>query len=108
MPFLAIIAILIIVAILISSLYNYRLKKQILENGGMNENVQRIMNKLSGGSDPLKWGLILLSGGIGLIVLEYVPYHADESPLPYGVEAVFLAAGFLAYYFLVKKPHADK
>jgi hypothetical protein len=107
-PFLAVIAILIIVAIVISTLFNYRLKKQIMQNGTVNDNVLRLMNKLSGGSDFLKWGLILLFGGIGLIVLEYLPFHADESPLPYGVEAIFLAAGFLAYYGLVRKNHPDK
>jgi hypothetical protein len=108
MPFLAVIAVLIIIATLISNLFNYRLKKQILENGGVNDNVQRLINRLSSGSDALKWCLILLFGGIGLIVLEYLPYNVEESPLPFGVEAIFLAAGFLAYYFLVKKHHTDK
>jgi len=48
----------------------------------------------------LKWGLILLFAGIGLILLEYIPYEYN-SPLPYGIEGTFIALGFLVYYFVV-------
>ncbi|TDQ09253.1 hypothetical protein ATK78_1407 [Pedobacter metabolipauper] len=52
----------------------------------------------------LKWGVILLFGGIGLVVIYCVPdAQILESPLPYGIEMIFVAMGFLAYYLLVRK-----
>lgn len=50
----------------------------------------------------LKWGIIILFGGIGLILLEVIPYPVD-SPLPYGVVATSLSLGFLVYFLLVRK-----
>ena len=59
----------------------------------------RLLGHLPGTArEALKWGLLLFFGGIGLIVLSFVPYDMADSPLPYGIEAVFLSAGFLLYY----------
>jgi hypothetical protein len=83
---------------------DYILKKKMIEKGFVNDDTQAIFkrhteeNKFS----TLKWGLIILTGGIALIILEYVPYER-ESPLPYGIFAVAVSLGFLAYYFLVRK-----
>lgn len=90
--------------IIIIAFYNYRLKKRIIEAGPIDDNALKFLTSLSGlGSDMLKWGVILLFGGIGLVVLEFIPFEARHSSLPYGVEAIFLAIGFLTYYFMVKK-----
>ncbi len=109
MPFIVMIAVLVIVAVIVIHLMNYRLKKRILEQGTNDETTLKILRELMGSDmDILKWGLILLFGGLGLIVLPYLPYNAGDSPLPYGVEIVFLATGFLLYYFILKndqKPH---
>lgn len=83
---------------------DYILKKKMIEKGFVNEDTQAIFkrhteeNKFS----SLKWGLIILTAGIALIIMEYVPYER-ESPLPYGIFAVAVSIGFLAYYFLVRK-----
>jgi hypothetical protein len=50
----------------------------------------------------LKWGLIILFGGLALILLEYIP-TSPESPLPYGLLAFSISLGFLIYYYLVNK-----
>lgn len=101
-PFIVMIAILMIIGFVIVSLLNYRLKKRIIESGPIDENSLKFLNKLSGfGPEVLKWGIILLFGGIGLVLLEFIPYKAEESSLPYGIEAIFIAIGFLVYYFLV-------
>lgn len=47
----------------------------------------------------LKWALLLLFGGLGLIVLQYTHYGLNE-PMPYGIEAVFISTGFFIYYLL--------
>lgn len=106
-PFLVLIAILIAIAVVIVTLVNYQLKKRIIDKGPVNEYSLQLMNQLSGlGSEMLKWGIILLLGGIGLVVLEFIPQSPADSPLPYGIEAIFIAMGFLTYYFTIK--HTSK
>jgi hypothetical protein len=97
-------AILITIAVSIVAITNYNLKKKIIDRGPIDDNSLQFLNKLAGmGQEMLKWGLIILFGGIGLVLLEFIPFDAQNSPLPYGVEAICIAAGFLTYYFLVKK-----
>lgn len=103
-PFLVMIAIFIIIAVLIINLLKYRLQKRIIDSGYIDETiVKSLLQPSSFFREALKWGLILLFGGIGLVVLEFIPYKATQSPLPYGVEAIFLAIGFLIYYLIMRK-----
>ena len=101
-PFIVMIAILIAISIVIVVLTNYDLKKKILNKENIDDKMFIILNNLTGlGSEMLKWGIILLFGGLGLIVLEFLPYNKN-SPLPYGVMTVFVSLGFLSYYLLMK------
>lgn len=96
------IAILIAISVVIIVLTNYDVKKKILNRDNIDDKMFHILNNLTGfGSEMLKWGFILFFGGIGLIVLEFVPYNGN-SPLPYGVMTVSVSLGFFAYYFLMK------
>lgn len=84
---------------------DYRLRKKLIDKGLVNENAGSILKNESfeaGKYSSLKWGLIVLTGGIGLIIINYMPYDGDE-PMPYGVFAVSVAVGFLIYYFYVKR-----
>lgn len=102
-PFIVMIAILIAISSIIIVLSNYTLKKRIIDKGPIDDHALKFLERLTGaGSEILKWGIIILFGGIGLVVLEFVPYDANKSSLPYGVEAIFVSIGFLLYYYLVK------
>jgi hypothetical protein len=86
-------------------LTDYVLKKKMIEKGYVNDDTQAIFkthNSPDGRYGSLKWGLLTLSGGVALILMEYLEVRSD-SPLPYGLLAVALSVGFLLYYFLVKK-----
>lgn len=101
-PFIVMIAILIAISVMIVVMTNYQLKKKILDKENIDDKMFIILNNLTGfNSEMLKWGIILLFGGIGLIVLQFLPYD-ENSPFPYGVMTVFVALGFLTYYFLMK------
>ena len=86
------------------TLLDYRLKKNMIDKGFVNEDTQAIFKKQTSDDkfSALKWGLIIFFAGLSLIVIEYVP-SGPESPLPYGVFALFVSLGFLVYYYLVKK-----
>ena len=83
---------------------DYILKKKMIEKGFVNEDTQAIFKTHTpdGRYGSLKWGLLTLSGGVALILMDYLEVRSD-SPLPYGLLAVALSIGFLVYYVLVKK-----
>lgn len=82
----------------------YGLKKRMIDKGYVNDETQAIFKNnapADGANSSLKWGLIILSAGLALVVLEFVDTHPN-SPLPYGLFAVFVSTGFLVYYFMRK------
>ena len=85
-------------------LTDYILKKRMIDKGYVNEDTQAIFKKHNASNQysALKWGLLALSGGIGLILIDYMEVDL-ESTLPLGILSVSLSLGFLAYYFLVKQ-----
>jgi hypothetical protein len=89
-------------------LTEYILKKKMIEKGFVNEDTQAIFKRQSATNQysALKWGLLALSGGIGLIIIDYMEVDM-ESTLPFGILSVSMSVGFLVYYFLVKQ-HLQK
>jgi hypothetical protein len=86
-------------------LTDYILKKKMIEKGFVNEESQSIFKSHSVEDNKyssLKWGLIALSGGVALILMDSLEVRPD-STLPYGIFAVALSLGFLLYFFLVKR-----
>lgn len=83
---------------------DYILKKKMIEKGYVNEDTQAIFKRNTDENKyaSLKWGLILLFSGLSLVLMEFIDYD-NESPLPYGLFAMFVSAGFLVYYFLVRR-----
>jgi hypothetical protein len=87
---------------------DYILKKKMIEKGFVNDTTQAIFKQQASLEDKytsLKWGLIVLSAGLALVVLEFIETRPD-SPLPYGLFAVFVSLGFLVYYFMVQKKNS--
>lgn len=101
LPYIALVLALGIVSTTIVSLLNYSLKKRILDADQLDEHAVKLMEQLSV-SQVLKWAIVFFMGGMGLITIEFLPYSATESLVPYGVESIFLAVGFLIYYLTLK------
>jgi len=83
----------------------YILKKKMIDKGFVNEESQSIFKQQDQADNrysSLKWGLIVFFAGASLVVMEFIPISGN-SPLPYGLFALFVSAGFLLYYFLVRK-----
>ena len=84
---------------------DYILKKKMIDKGFVNDTTQAIFRQHDGLDNKyaaLKWGLIVFSAGLALIVISLIDIRGDE-PLPYGIFAVFVSLGFLAYYFIIQK-----
>ncbi len=91
--------------VIIKYITDYLLKKKMIDKGYVTENEQALFKKQSqqvNTYSSLKWGLIILCGGISLVAIEFIPY-AENSPLPFGLFAMAIASGFLIYYAIVKK-----
>ncbi|HOY18545.1 MAG TPA: hypothetical protein PLC89_14665 [Haliscomenobacter sp.] len=101
LPFMVMILILGIVSMTIVNLLNYHLKKRIIDAGPLDETAVKLLEKLSA-AHVLKWAIVFFTGGLGLVVIELLPFSATESLIPYGLEAIFLAMGFLIYYLTLK------
>lgn len=92
------------IILFVKTLTSYFLRKRMIEKGYVNSDAQAIFklhtdeNKYS----SLKWGLIILFGGLALIIMEFIPVER-ESPLPYGLFAFFISVGFLLYFYLANK-----
>ena len=86
-------------------LTDYILKKKMIEKGYVNEESQSIFKKYAqeeNRNSSLKWGLIILSAGIGLIIIDAVDVQPDTT-LPYGIFAVAVSLGYLIYFYMVKR-----
>lgn len=97
------------IAFIIQTILRHRLRSRIVAAGITDkELLEKIFTQEKESKEQsLKWGLIFLFGGLGLVVLEFIPYGVDSS-LPYGIETAFIATGFLCYYFLVNKRPVTK
>ena|SRR5579863_3904176 len=99
--FAAVVFVFIVIAVVIIAWYNYRLKKRIIDSGPIDNDAINFLKKLTdSGIEQLKWGCVLFMSGLGLVVTHYLSYD-EGSVLPYGIEIMFIAAGFLIYYFFI-------
>lgn len=92
-----------IIAVVGMEFMNYLLKRRIIRSGKLDEQYLRLLTKQGNKVSSLKWGIIFLFGGIGLVVIGLLPFEAETSPIPWGVEVIFIGAGFLTYFLLIRK-----
>jgi hypothetical protein len=86
-------------------LTDYILRKKMIDKGYVNEDSQSIFRaykREENKNSSLKWGLIILFSGIGLIVISALDVSPD-STTPYGIFAVALSVGYLLYYYMMKR-----
>ncbi len=104
-PIIAIIMTFGTISLAIVTITNYFLKRRLIQSGNLDAESQKILSKsfVNMKFDDLKWGLVILFGGVGLVIIEFLPKrHMDNSTLAIGIELIFIAIGFLTYFFYVK------
>ncbi len=96
---------------IIKLITEYKLKRRLIDKAEISEGLSAALEESMKSVAPkyeqfryptLKWGLVFLSAGLGLIALEFFDYD-HRSPLPFGILSACVAFGFLIYYFLMKK-----
>ena len=91
-------------AFVMDRILNYRLKSKVVRLVSMDVETIKLLDRINGYKklEALKWALILFFAGLGLILIQFMPYGLN-SPIPYGLEAVFIAIGFFIYHVLTLK-----
>ena len=104
-PYIMITAIAWMFTMILIQLMKYRTRKRMIETNLDDENVVKAILETKGTKEReqnvLKWTLLGIFGGLGLIIQEFLPYKMDESILPYGVVIILLSIGLLIYYLLI-------
>jgi hypothetical protein len=93
---------------LLKNLTDYLLRRRIIKSGHFDK--AGIMESVEGETakyPTLKWGLVSLFAGAGMILIQILSragrLNWDEGAdvfLPLGIELVFIAAGFLLFFFI--------
>jgi len=103
-PFIVMIAILVTIAVITIAYLKYRLQQRMLDAGLQNDNYAKAFEKISDlKNDTLKWSILFLFSGVGLVIIHFIPTESDTSALPYGVEAISIGFGLLIYHLLPKR-----
>ncbi len=78
------------------TLTDYFLRKKMVEKGLVGEDAVKILTKELNEVNKyssLKWGLIVLFGGIGLVLIElFVDFNTTRS-LPFGILSISISLG---------------
>jgi hypothetical protein len=93
---------------LLKVLTDYLLRRKIVNSGHMEK--AGILEAVEGETNKyptLKWGLVTLFAGVGMILIQILSRaghlnwdQGADAFLPVGIELVFIAAGFLIYFFI--------
>jgi hypothetical protein len=87
---------------------DYKTKKALIEKGQVNENIKFLAKHQNGFMSSLKWGLVLLGVGIGLMGYKFIDLgtysrRGDEEVVAFGLMALFAGIGLVVYYFIAMK-----
>lgn len=87
---------------IIKTVFEYRILNKLVEKSKAEINIKDFnLPNFSSPIHNLKWGLIIFLGGLGLVLLHLLDLGSD-SPISYGIESIFIASGFILYFFIEK------
>jgi len=103
---------------ILKSFTDFLLKRKIIKSGHFEkaEILEQKITEQSGEVNKypsLKWGLVALLGGVGLIVIEILRIQGrvdfgEQALLPVGIELVFISLAFLIYFVIVNFSNKKK
>lgn len=92
---------------LVKTILDYKLKRKILDKDNIEGVKFPSFGEVKADYDKipfLKWGLITLFAGGGLIAIELFgfSFRNHQSSLPFGIVLVSVALGFLTYFMIMQ------
>ena len=96
---------------IIKLIADYLLRRRIIKAGHIDKagilEQEPVVNDESDRYPSLKWGLVALMGGLGLILIEILRsinpplVNYRDAVLPIGILLVFVSLGFLTYFLIM-------
>ncbi|HBH22016.1 MAG TPA: hypothetical protein DDY13_01200 [Cytophagales bacterium] len=95
---------------IIRTFIDARLKRRVIDKSDVNtQALDALASTDKTDKFPtLKWGLVAFFGGFGLVIVDVLNAFQEDSPLGYGIVLIFVAAGFLIYYMIVKSQESKQ
>ena len=96
---------------LIKVFTDYLLKRKIITTGNLDKAglLDTPKNKEEDSYPTLKWGLVALFAGVGLLVIAWIDripnydlLHDSQAYLPFGIELIAISLGFLVYFIITR------
>jgi hypothetical protein len=107
-----------LIFMIIKTSLDYKTRKSLIDKGMVNEKVRFLSKYENGFMGSLKWGLVLLGIGVGLLIYKIVPastfvYRGDEEVFAFGMMSLCAGVGLVIYYFIAssmskKKPESGQ
>ncbi|RPH92339.1 MAG: hypothetical protein EHM72_17555 [Calditrichaeota bacterium] len=94
------------IVFVIKNLSDNRLRRYLVQQGQVNENLQYLYRDRLAYSVPtaLKWGMVLLAIGLAVMVGEIVGGFARlDEPVVFALMFIFGGAALIAYYFIATR-----
>jgi hypothetical protein len=92
------------IAIIIKLALDYRMRRQLIDKGMVDENIKNLY-QTSGEAGPLsslKWALVLIGLGLAIVIGQIVPHHMTEE-ITFAGMFLFAGLGLLVYYAIASK-----
>lgn len=82
-----------------------RTRRRLIEAGATADVVRAVTPAVRddlGVYSALKWGIVILAGGLALVVIQFMPYR-DNDPIVPGILMVFVGVALLIYWAFVRR-----
>ena len=82
-----------------------RTRRRLIEAGATAEVVRAVTPAIRddlGVYSALKWGIVILAGGLALVVIQFMPFR-DNDPIVPGILMVFVGGALLIYWAFVRR-----
>ena len=82
-----------------------RTRRRLLESNASAELASAVVAPPTGDlafGGALKWGMLLGSVGIALVIVQFLPFDEDD-PIVIGIVMLFAAAGLIGYYVTARR-----
>ena len=82
-----------------------RTRRRLIEAGATADVVRAVTPAVRddlGVYSALKWGIVILAGGLALVVIQFMPYR-DNDPIVPGILMVFVGGALLIYWAFVRR-----
>ncbi len=92
------------IAIIIKLALDYRMRRQLIDKGMVDENI-KYLSRTNGETRPLsslKWALVLIGLGLAVVVGQLVPHRMTEE-ITFAGMFLFAGLGLLVYYLIASK-----